>query len=152
MPHAIAITRRVNPPGAEPAITEAQLWKALEFKARNPRAFVPMITSCKVTRDDGDELVREVTFEHSPDVVVEKVYAYPATIVYFEMDTGKRVTNVVSYGESGELLLTYAFGNGIPGIPDDEPKPSAGDLNARMGKSVEGSIAVIRQMVEDGVL
>jgi hypothetical protein len=27
----------VNPPGVEPIITEEQLWKGLEFKARNPK-------------------------------------------------------------------------------------------------------------------
>jgi hypothetical protein len=35
--HAFAATRPVNPPGIEPIITEEQLWKGLEFKARNPQ-------------------------------------------------------------------------------------------------------------------
>jgi hypothetical protein len=36
MPYAFAVTRPVNPPGVEPVITEEQLWKGLEYKARNP--------------------------------------------------------------------------------------------------------------------
>ncbi|KAJ7686170.1 hypothetical protein B0H17DRAFT_940664 [Mycena rosella] len=152
MAYAFAVTRPVNPPGAEPVITEEQLWKALEYKARNPSAFVPIISSCKVTVDDGKKLVREVTFGSSPDIVTEEIQAHAATIVYFEMDTGTRVTNVVSYGADDELLLTYGFANGIPGIAADEPKPSAKELNARVGKSVEGSIAVVRQMLKDGKL
>ncbi|KAJ7460110.1 DUF1857-domain-containing protein [Mycena galericulata] len=152
MPHSFAVTRPVNPPGAEPIITEEQLWKALEYKARNPSAFVPMISSCKVTVDNGNKLVREVTFGNSTEIVTEEIDAHAATIVYFEMNTGIRVTNVVSYGPSDELLLTYGFANGIPGVPADKPKPSAKELNATVGKGVEGSIAVVRQMVKEGKL
>ncbi|KAJ7152604.1 DUF1857-domain-containing protein [Mycena crocata] len=152
MPYAFAVTRPVNPAGVEPVITEEQLWKALEYKARNPSAFVPMISSCKVTVDDGKKLVREVTFGSSPEIVTEEIEAHASTIVYFEMNTGIRVTNVVSYGTADEILLTYGFANGIPGIPADKPKPSAKELNAIVGKSVEGSIAVVRQMVKDGKL
>ncbi|KAJ7274879.1 DUF1857-domain-containing protein [Mycena rebaudengoi] len=151
--HAFAATRPVNPPGIEPIITEEQLWKGLEFKARNPQAFVPMITSCVVTSDSGKNLVREVKFKHAPDVVVtETVEAHESTIVYFEMNTGNRVTNIVSYGVEDELFLTYGFANGIPGVPADKPKPSAKELNAQLGKSVEGSISVVRQMVKEGKL
>ncbi|KAF7324074.1 DUF1857-domain-containing protein [Mycena kentingensis (nom. inval.)] len=150
MPAAFAATRPVNPPGAEPVITEEQLWKALEYKARNPQAFVPMITSCKITKDDGRKLVREVTFGQSPEVITETIDAYESTIVYFEMHTGKRITNIVSYGPDNELLLTYSFANGIPGIPEDKPKPGAGELNAMVGKGVQHSIDVVRQLVKDG--
>ncbi|KAJ7096094.1 hypothetical protein C8R44DRAFT_644697 [Mycena epipterygia] len=152
MAYSFAVTRPVNPPGVEPVITEDQLWKALEFKARNPSAFVPMISSCKVTVDDGKKLVRQVTFGSSPNIITEEIEAHQATIVYFEMNTGIRVTNVISYGPGDEIFLTYGFANGIPGIPADEPKPSAKELNATVGKSVEGSIAVVRQMVRDGKL
>ncbi|KAJ6571584.1 hypothetical protein B0H19DRAFT_1130402 [Mycena capillaripes] len=152
MSYAFAATRPVNPPGVEPVITEEQLWKGLEYKARNPSAFVPMISSCKVTVDDGKKLVREVTFGSSPVIVTEDIEAHAATIVYFEMNTGIRVTNVVSYGPNDEMLLTYGFANGIPGIPADKPKPTAKELNAIVGKSVEGSIAVVRQMVKEGKL
>ncbi|KAJ7487886.1 DUF1857-domain-containing protein [Mycena latifolia] len=152
MTYAFAVTRPVNPPGAEPVITEEQLWKGLEHKARNPSAFIPMISSCKVIVDEGKKLVREVTFGSSPEVITEHIEAHDATIVYFEMNTGIRVTNVISYGASDEILLTYGFANGIPGVATDKPKPSAKELNATVGKSVEGSIAVVRQMVKEGKL
>ncbi|KAJ7310712.1 DUF1857-domain-containing protein [Mycena albidolilacea] len=152
MSYSFAVTRPVNPPGVEPVITEEQLWKTLEYKARNPSAFVPMISSCKVTLDEGNKLVREVTFGSSPNIVTEEIESHPSTIVYFEMNTGIRVTNVVSYGPDDQLLLTYGFANGIPGVPADKPKPSAKELNAMVGKSVEGSIVVVRQMVKDGKL
>ncbi|KAJ6484456.1 DUF1857-domain-containing protein [Mycena vitilis] len=156
MPSSFAVTRPVNPPGVEPVITEEQLWKGLEYKARNPAgraiAFVPVITSCKVIDDNGNKLVREVTFAGSEEVITENVEAHAAAIVYFEMNTGLRVTNTISYGPNDEIFLTYGFANGLPGVPADQPKPSAKELNARIGKSVEGSIAVVRQMVKDGKL
>lgn len=87
------------------------------------------------------------------------------------MNTGIRVTNVISYGPGDKLLLTYAFANGsayqvprftlpcivptsfpVPGVPADKPKPSSKELNETIGKSVEGSIAVVRQMVKEGKL
>ncbi|KAJ6529158.1 DUF1857-domain-containing protein, partial [Mycena vulgaris] len=152
MAYAFAITRPVNPPGVEPVITEEQLWKGLEYKARNPAAFIPRISSCKVTVDDGKKLVHEVTFGKSPQIITEDIQAHASTIVYFEMDTGMRVTNVISYGPGDEIFLTYCFANGIPGVAADKPKPSAKELNANFGKSVERGIAVVRQMVKEGKL
>ncbi|KAJ7053311.1 DUF1857-domain-containing protein [Mycena amicta] len=151
MPHAFAATRPVNPPGVEPVITEEQLWKALEYKARNPQAFVPMIISCKVTVDDGKKVpYTRSGIEDSPEVVVETIDAYASTIVYFEMSSGKRVTNTVSYGLNNELLLTYSFANGIPGVPDDKPSPSKEEMNATLGMGVNHSIAVVRELVKAG--
>ncbi|KAJ7164168.1 DUF1857-domain-containing protein [Mycena filopes] len=150
MSYAFAVTRPVNPAGSTPILTEEQLWKGLEKKAREPSIFVPIISSCKVTSDDGNKLVREVTFGNSPKVITEQIEAHASTIVYFEMDTGNRVTNVVSYGPDDEMLLTYGFANGIPGVPADKPKPTAKELNAIVGKAVESTLAVVRQMVQEG--
>lgn len=35
--YATAHTVPVNPPGASPVLTEEQVWKGLEYKARNPK-------------------------------------------------------------------------------------------------------------------
>jgi hypothetical protein len=90
--------------------------------------------------------------------------------VYFEADTGHRILNIISYGPENELLLTYCFPNGskfvspfvshgfelnlapVPSVPSDKPKPNAKELNATMGKNVEGSLVVMRQMVKEGKL
>lgn len=37
MAYAFAVTRPVNPAGATTILTEAQIWKGLEYKARNPK-------------------------------------------------------------------------------------------------------------------
>jgi len=68
------------------------------------------------------------------------------------MDTGTRVTNVLSYGPSDELFLTYTFSHGIPGVPANQPRPSAKELNAKVGPAVAHGVEVIRQMVKEGKL
>ena len=55
MPQNFAVTRPVNPPGAEPKITAELLWKGLERKARDPKTFIPAVTSCEVLKDEGNK-------------------------------------------------------------------------------------------------
>ncbi|KAJ7686236.1 hypothetical protein B0H17DRAFT_1137093 [Mycena rosella] len=131
MSSAFAVTRPVNLCEAEPAITEEQLWKGLHYQARNAG------------------IVREVGFGYFPDVFTEIFEAHAATIMYCEMDTGKRVMNVVSYGPDDEMFLAYGFANGIPGVAADQPKPSAKDLNGIIGKTLKEAIALVRQMIKE---
>ncbi|KAJ6450369.1 DUF1857-domain-containing protein [Mycena sanguinolenta] len=152
MPYSFAATRPVNPPGAEPVLTEEQVWKGLEYKARNPEPFVPMISSSKTISDDGNKLARELTMAHANVTVKENIETHAPTIVYFEMGNGLRLTNTISYGPVDELLLTYAFANGIPGVPADKSKPSGKELNAIVDKALERSLNVIRELVKEGKL
>ncbi|KAJ7604257.1 DUF1857-domain-containing protein [Roridomyces roridus] len=150
MAHSFAITRPVNPPGVEPVLTEEQVWKGLKFKAHSPDVFVPMISACKTISEDGNKIVHEITV--GPVTLTETAELHPNSVVYFELSNGTRMTNVVSHGAGGEIFLTYCFANGLPGVPNDKPKPSSEVLNATIGKSLEKSIEIIRQMVVDGKL
>lgn len=53
-----AATRRINPPGVTPVLTEEQVWKGLGIKAREPMTFVPIIKSCQIVKDDGNKVGR----------------------------------------------------------------------------------------------
>ncbi|KAJ7886314.1 DUF1857-domain-containing protein [Mycena leptocephala] len=155
MVYAFAATRPVNPSGVQPAITEEQLWKGLEYKARNPVPFVPVISSSKTTFEEGNKLVREltVTTASSTTIMKEEIESYAATIMYFEINTGLRITNTISYGPNDELLLTYTFSNWTaPGAAPDEPKPSAKELNEIVGKALDRGLDIIREMVKEGKL
>jgi hypothetical protein len=66
------------------------------------------------------------------------------------METGTRVSNVVSYNEKDELLLTFTFSNGIPGVQGE--RPSSKELNAKISAAVAHSVEVIRKMVQEGKL
>jgi hypothetical protein len=46
-----AASRRINPAGASFKLTEAQVWKGHEIKARNPTKFISSVTSSEVTKD-----------------------------------------------------------------------------------------------------
>ncbi|KAJ7152358.1 hypothetical protein C8R46DRAFT_1042649 [Mycena filopes] len=110
MAHLFAATRPVNPPGAEPVLTEAQLWRAWSISCET-HSRVP---GCQVTvanTDPSASLVREMTFVDGRafEVTVE---SHAPTIMYFETSTGVRITNLITYGADDELLLTYSFANG----------------------------------------
>lgn len=51
-----AASRLVNPPGVTPLLTEEQVWKGLEIKAREPKQFIAAVESCKVLEDSGDKV------------------------------------------------------------------------------------------------
>lgn len=70
------------------------------------------------------------------------------------MSSGVRVLNILSRGPppTHELLLTYSFGNGIPGVKPDDAELSSEQLNERIGGGVEHSIAVMRKMAKEGLL
>jgi hypothetical protein len=53
---SFACTRPVNPPGSEPVLSEEQVWKGLELKARKPDLFVKAITSAEVIKDEGNKV------------------------------------------------------------------------------------------------
>jgi hypothetical protein len=57
-----AFTSPVNPPGATPILSHAQVWKAFLLKAEHPQRFVPAITDCEVVERRDSGLTRRVTF------------------------------------------------------------------------------------------
>lgn len=52
-----AASRPVNPPGATPRLSEAQVWKGLEIKARKPQDFIVAAESCTILSDSGNKVL-----------------------------------------------------------------------------------------------
>ncbi|KAG6840303.1 hypothetical protein C0991_007664 [Blastosporella zonata] len=147
--NSFAASRLVNPPGAAPLLTEEQVWKGLGIKARKPETFVPVITSCEVLSDEGNKIVRSVSFNNGAPAI-ERVELHDYTIAYFELEsTGMRVTNVLSYDAVGALVLTFSFANGIPGGTEGK---SVADLNAMAGNVIGHTIERIRELVVQGAI
>lgn len=109
----IAYTAPVNPSGAEPQLTQAQVWAGLERKVRRAQDFVPIIVSCEVLSEEqtakGFSVTREVRFKGAASSVKEVCNHYAPSRVDFEQDNGSFISNIVSKGPDGELLMTYAF-------------------------------------------
>jgi hypothetical protein len=57
-----AFTAPVNPPGAAPLLSHAQMWKGHEYKAEYPQPFVP-VSACEVLERRADGLTRRITFK-----------------------------------------------------------------------------------------
>ncbi|TFK70938.1 DUF1857-domain-containing protein [Pluteus cervinus] len=146
---SFAATRPVNPPGVTPILTHEQVWKGLAYKARYPKAFMPVITSCELVEDHGDKVVRSVRFGDA-EPVDEYIDLYEPTIIYFEIPSrGNRITNFLSYDVNDNLLLTFTFANGIPG---GSLKDSVQESNKMIGGGVERTINKLREMVKAGEL
>jgi hypothetical protein len=60
-----AHTSKINPSGATPVLTRAQVWIGLQRKIRFPQEFVPVIESCEVLKDDSGVVERLVKFKKS---------------------------------------------------------------------------------------
>ena len=141
----------INPAGAEPVLSAEQVWKGLQRKVRSPTEFVPVIESCEVVSDENDVVTRLVQFKSGwgPEGKVKEVCSsYNPTHIYFEMESGDKVYNIVSSGPSGEptdLHLTYMF----------EIKPSGSDFETMVkgGKgAVAGTVAKLREFAKAGEL
>jgi hypothetical protein len=73
------------------------------------------------------------------------------TEAYFHSpETGHEVTNVLSYNEDNELVLTYSFAGGIPGQKPTDELPSPDELNKSVGRTVEQHLVIIRELVANG--
>jgi hypothetical protein len=59
----VAYTSEINPQGATPILTSAQVWQGLQRKIRFAQEFVPIIESCDVLEDKDGVVVRDVRFK-----------------------------------------------------------------------------------------
>ncbi|EIN04146.1 DUF1857-domain-containing protein [Punctularia strigosozonata HHB-11173 SS5] len=151
MARAVAATVPVNPPGATPVLSEAQVWEGLGIKARNPKSFVPVITHVELAYDTPTKVTRKVKFGEDAPLATEEIELHEPAIVYFELSLGNRITNIVSYSPSGELLLTFTFSNGVPGVPADDTTPSS-EIAKKLAGGIQHSIDRIRELVVDGTI
>lgn len=157
----VAFTSPINPPGTPTPLTHSQVWKGLLLKSRSAETFVSAaIQSTKVLSDTidpatGNEvIVREVLFRESQKLVEEVVTAFEPTRVEFEQPDGSRVSNVISVGAEGELYLTYIFKWRHPEFDGKEEEgewEKVKEKESVMGMAaVEGSVKVLRKLVEEG--
>jgi hypothetical protein len=157
--HNLAFTAPINPPGTTTTLTTSQIWTGLLLKCRSAETFVPAaIQATTVLSDTIDPVtgnpvvVREVLFRESQKLVKEVVTAFEPCRVEFEQPDGSRVSNVVSEGAEGGLYLTYIFEWRHPEL-DADGEESLEVLKREKGMSkmaVEGTIAVLRRLVEEG--
>ncbi|KXG53810.1 Protein of unknown function DUF1857 [Penicillium griseofulvum] len=152
----VAFTAPINPPGATPVITHEQVWTGLLLKIRSAETFVPgAIQSTKVISDSVDPstgnavTVREVLFRETQKIAEETVTAFKPTRVDFEQPNGSKISNVISQGAGGELYMTYIFEWRHPGVSEAELAALFEKEKKMSQMAVEGTIKVLRQLVEE---
>lgn len=142
----------VNPPGAEPTLTQAQVWRGLEIKAENAMPFVDGMTQCDVDSRDGHVITRTITFRGTQHR--ERITLFAPVKVQFErLDGTGWIDNVISESADG-LLLAFTFGITFPGIAEDTPEEQAQGDNMRGAYTgaVAATLNRVRQMVRHGEL
>ncbi|KAL4881879.1 DUF1857-domain-containing protein [Aspergillus karnatakaensis] len=155
----IAFTAPINPPGSSTILTRSQIWAGLLLKIRSAQTFVPAaIQSTDVISESVDEetqnpvTVREVVFVAGQRRVKETVTAFEDSRVDFRQPDGSLISNVISEGAEGELYMTYIFEWRHPDLSEEERKGLFEREKAGSKVAVEGTIRVMRELVERGEL
>jgi Domain of unknown function (DUF1857) len=161
----IAFTAPINPPGATPVLTRAQVWSALQLKIRSAETFVPKaiesttVISEEVDPDSGNPVtVRDVVFVagffegRGKTTVRERCVAYEPAKVDFIQPNGSTIHNVISEDEHGALFMTYIFEWRHPGASEAELDAFAKKEMDGSKLAVNGSIDSIRELAKSGKL
>ncbi|QKD62677.2 uncharacterized protein FOBCDRAFT_254570 [Fusarium oxysporum Fo47] len=146
----------INPSGASPILSEAQVWNGLKRKVRKAHEFVAPILECEVLSEEdkevGTKVTRQVTFDKeargSNDTVVkEVVHEFAPTRVDFYQPDGSKIFNIVSVDQGGNLILTFAFEWWHPQVEaESEEAKQLREKYFKMAKgAVEGTINAIRR-------
>ncbi|KAJ4256198.1 hypothetical protein NW762_009276 [Fusarium torreyae] len=159
----LAYSAPINPSGASPVLTEAQVWNGLKRKVRKAHEFVAPILECEVLSEEdtenGKKVTRQVTFDKDArgddnTVVKEVVYEFEPSRVDFHQPDGSNIYNIVSVDQDGNLVMTYAFEWRHPEVASDSDRAKElREKYLKMAKgAVEGSINTIRRFVKEGEL
>ncbi|KAE8441768.1 hypothetical protein EG329_004326 [Mollisiaceae sp. DMI_Dod_QoI] len=152
----VAFTAPINPPGATPVLTRAQVWACLLLKIRSAETFVPKAIQSTIvlseTTDDGGNPVttREIVFLEDQRKVKEIVTAYEDCRVEFLQPDKSKVFNIVSEVSEGELCLTYVFEWRHGGASEEEMRTFMEKEKKMSRVAVEGTITAMRELVVKG--
>ncbi len=110
----LAYSAPANPAGAQPVLTQAQLFAGFQRKVRQPSEFIPAIESAEVLSDEGNVVTRLVAFKagSGPAKVKEVCTILSPSRVDYHLENGSTVLNIISAGPSGaadDLYVTYTF-------------------------------------------
>ncbi|KAF9529800.1 hypothetical protein CPB83DRAFT_882713 [Crepidotus variabilis] len=101
---------------------------------------------------EGDKIIRSMTLKDGK-LIKENLNIYERMMVYFDaIEATFRVTNMISYDQNNELLLTYSFVNGVPSLLDMGADHTAEEINQIIGGVVDKTVDVIRELVKNGSL
>jgi hypothetical protein len=153
----IAFTAPINPAGVSPKLRSDQIWAGLRLKIRSAETFVPAaiqsttVISESIDPTTGNEVtLREVVFVEGQRLVQETVTAFEPSRAVFVQPDGSTIANVVSEDGDGELFMTYTFEWRHPGASKEELAAFLEKEKRGSKMAVEGTIAVLRKLAQEG--
>ncbi|KAK5072244.1 hypothetical protein LTR70_010531 [Exophiala xenobiotica] len=153
----IAFSAPINPSGASPVLTKAQIYACLHRKVRHAEEFVAgAIKATDVLSESTDEhgrevVTREVVFAEGDRRVKEVCTSFGGVKTEFIQPDRSKILNIVSDSADGQLYLTYQFEWLMPKDTPEETQKENTEKWTKMSKmAVEGSIKAMREMVSDG--
>ncbi|EPE34297.1 Bet v1-like protein [Glarea lozoyensis ATCC 20868] len=166
-----AATAPINPSGASPKLTLEQVWKGLELKVIKPELFLPVVEKCEVIENDGEVVVRDVTFKEGarmanpgagPTMRERITHIKPVSStagsgieIFSTLESANKVQNVVSTGaHDSELYLTFTFEWEHKEIEEgsEEAVKKQKQYQENAPRAVQGTIAKMREMIKEGKL
>ncbi|KAI0882255.1 DUF1857-domain-containing protein [Annulohypoxylon maeteangense] len=162
----LAYTAPINASKASPTLNQAQVWAGLKRKVLRAQDFVPIIEECIVLVEEQDHasgnvtVTREVRFKTGSEpaagsggaLVREVCMHFAPCRIDFKQPDGSTVSNIVSEGPDGKLMMTYAFEWRYPGVKEGSQEAKVLEerswTTAKM--AVHGTIDTIRRLVKDG--
>lgn len=149
-------TVSVNPDGEVP-LTHAQVWAALERKARDARLFLPpgLCTHCEVVEESATHFVREATIGGAD--IREIIALEPERKVTFFQATGPRegaIVNELFEDETGALQLRFYCYLGLrdkePGGPEEQAEKAQFDGDNGYKAALLSTLRRTRDLVTEG--
>jgi len=158
----LSYTAPINVPGAEPVLTQSQIWKCMNRKVRNAEQFVPAILDTEILFDRGTVLERLVTFAPgahpggAKNAVETCKFYEPCRVDYVAAD-GSIITNAVSTGSIGtpeDLHYTYIFEWRHPEIKAHSIEAKTQEeADWKICKiAVNSTIDTMRRLVREGIV
>jgi hypothetical protein len=150
--YTLSYAIEVNPEGASPTLTAAQVWRGLEMKAENALPFVPGMTKCEVVERKGNTILRDITFK-GDDFKEFITLLAPVQVQFERVGSGGFIQNTISESEKG-LMLSFTFGLPFPGTEpgSSEEKAKGESMRGSYVGAVGATLKTVRELVSKGEL
>lgn len=160
--HKTAFTAPINPPGATPVLTKAQVWAGLILKTHSAETFIPnAITATNVISERVSESedvstgniipVREVfLFRENQQKIKERGTAYEDASVDFVQPDRTFIGRIISEGAGGQIYLTYILERHHQGMSKEELDDFYAKERNIAQHLVEGMVDIIRELFKEG--
>ncbi len=123
----LAHTSPINPPGAQPILSQERAWAGLARKSREPQEFVPVVASFEVLSET--DITVEGVVKYKPGVAHGRKLRNVCTLTApcrldYAIENGSSAVNIISKGGGGEedLYLTFMFSWDPPDLDDGTPE------------------------------